>query len=313
MSGLVFIEAAFSLRPSAPSSDPLSRILNHPVLWLLQQPLFWAVLGVLVGPFLFYRGFRLLRLKRLVLDTPRSKVRAAALGEVEVVGKASGPYTLVSPLRKTDCFYYRVVVRVHNGRTVIDEMCVPVFLDDGTGQVMIDPRGADLQFDGFSGDNSAYLNHVVARHGFSGQEVQWAKEYCIEPGSSLFVLGTLRENPWAGKAADTNASELTRIGPFVSEAEADLLRREAFEFLDPAVPSGATLAGGQEFDLYPPAILMKGPSPFVISNRSYREVVSKLHWKSVLYIWGGPLWALAGLWEILTHVKAWGWPAGISN
>ena len=310
MPRLVFSLAAFFLRPWGPGSDPLSRILNHPILWPLRQPLFWAILGVLVGPYLFYRGFRLLRLKRLVLDIPRSKVRAAALGAIEVVGKASGPYTLVSPLRKTDCFYYRLVVRLHSGRTVIDERCVPVFLDDGTGQVMIDPRDAELQFEGFSGDNSSYLDHVVSRHGFSGQDVQWAKEYCIEPGDPLFVLGTLRENPWAGKTAD--ASSLTRIGPFVSEAEADLLRREAFESLDPTVPSGVTLAGAQTFDLYPPAILMKGASPFVISNRSYRDVVGKLNWKSVLYIWGGPLMALAGLWEILAHVKALGW-LGIST
>jgi hypothetical protein len=273
------------------------------VLWLLQQPLFWAVLGVLVGPYLFYRGFRLLRLKRLVLDTPRSKVRAAALGAVEVAGEVCGPYTLVSPLRETDCFYYRVVARLQGGHTVVDEMCAPVFLDDGTGQVMIDPRGADLQFESSSGDRNAYLDHVLARHGYPGQPVQSLKEYCIAPGDPLFVLGTLCENPWAGKAADANADELTRIGPFVSEAEADLLRREAFAFLDPTVPSGATVAGAQKFDLYPPAILMKGTSPFVISNRSYREVVSKLSWKSVLYIWGGPLWALAGLWEILSHVK----------
>jgi hypothetical protein len=301
MPGLVFSVAAFILRPSGPRADPFSRSLDNPILWLLGQPLFWGVLGVLLGPYLFYRGFRLLRLKRLVLDIPRSKVRAAALGAVEVVGKVSGPYTLVSPLREADCFYYRVVVRLQGGHTVVDEMCAPVFLDDGTGQVMIDPHGADLQFESFSGDNNTYLAHVVARHGCPGQPVQWAKEYCIAPGDPLFVLGTLRENPWAGKAADS--STLSRIGPFVGEAEADLLRREAFASLDPTVPSGAALEGAQKFDLYPPAILMKGASPFVISNHSYREVVSKLSWKSVLYIWGGPLWALAGLWEILGHVK----------
>lgn len=302
MPGLVCSVAAFILRTSGPRADPFSRSLDNPILWLLEQPIFWSVLGVLIGPYLFYRGFRLLRLKRLVQDIPRSKVRAAALGPVEVVGKVSGPYTLVSPLREADCFYYRVVARLQGGHTVMDEMCAPVFLDDGTGQVMIDPRGAELQFESSTGDNNAYLAHVLARHGFPGQPVQSLKEYCLAPGDPLFVLGTLRENPWAGKAAG-GSSEFTRIGPFVSEAEADVLRREAFASLDPTVPSGATVDGAQEFDLYPPAILMKGASPFVISNHSYREVVSQLSWKSVLCIWGGALWALAGLWEILRHVK----------
>jgi hypothetical protein len=301
MPGLVFSVAAFLLPSSGPRSDPFLRSLDNPILWLLEQPLFWAVLGVLIGPYLFCRGFRLLRLKRIVLDTPRSKVRAAALGPVEVVGKVSGPYTLVSPLREMDCFYYRVVARLQGGHTVVDEMCAPVFLDDGTGQVMIDPRGAELQFESSTGDNNAYLAHVLARHGFPGQPVQSLKEYCLAPGDPLFVLGTLCENPWAGKTA-VGGSEFTRIGPFVSEAEADVLRREAFAFLDPNAPSGAAVAGAQEFNLYPATILMKGRSPFVISNHSYREVVSKLSWKSVLYIWGGPLWALAGLWEILRHM-----------
>lgn len=301
MPALVFSVAAFLLPSSGPRPDPFSRSLDNPILWLLEQPLFWAVLGVLIGPYLFYRGFRLLRLKRLVLDTPRSKVRAAALGPVEVVGKVSGPYTLVSPLREMDCLYYRVVARLQGGHTVVDEMCAPVFLDDGTGQVMIDPRGAELQFESSTGDNNAYLAHVLARHGFPGQPVQSLKEYCLAPGDPLFVLGTLRENPWAGKGSGTS-SEFTRIGPFVSEAEADVLRREAFAFLDPNAPSGVTVAGTQKFDLYPATILMQGNAPFVISSRSYREVVSKLSWKSVLYIWGGPLWALAGLWEIFRHV-----------
>jgi hypothetical protein len=292
----------FFLRPSGRGSDSPLKILD-PILWLLQQPLHWAILGVLVGPYLFYRGFRLLQLKRLVMDIPQSKVRAAALGAVEVAGKASGPYTLVSPLHKTDCLFYRLLVRVQSGHTVTDEMCAPLFLDDGTGVVMIDPQGAEIQFEGAAGESNDYLDHVLARHGYPGQPVQSLKEYCISPGDPLFVLGTLCENPWAGKSADASSNELTRIGPFVSEGEADLLRREAFAFLDPSVPSGTTVAGAQKFDLYPPAILMKGESPFVISNRSYREVVSKLSWRSVLYIWGGPLWALAGLWEILRRVR----------
>jgi hypothetical protein len=85
----------------------MSRILT----WLLSQPLFWAVVGVVFGPYFFLRGFALLRRKRLKMDIPRSTVRAAALGDVEVSGKAVGPYTVIAPLSHSDCLYYRVTHR----------------------------------------------------------------------------------------------------------------------------------------------------------------------------------------------------------
>jgi hypothetical protein len=54
------------------------------------------------------------------------------------------------------------------------------------------------------------------------------------------------------------------------------------------------------FNLYPPTILLRGETPFVISTRSQQEVVSDLAWKSVLFIWGGPLWTLWALWKLLS-------------
>ncbi len=286
---------AIATKHTDPSGDPL-----RPFLWMLSQPLFWAALGVVVGPYLFYRGFRLFQRKRLILDIPRSSVRAAAIGAVEVSGKAVGPYTLVSPLSSRDCLYYRVVIRVFRQKRsspIIDEVCAPLFVDDGTGELMIYPAGAEMQWAGTTGDSGEYLTHVLARHGCERHDLVDAQEYCIAPEDNIFVLGTLRENPWATK--DPGASSLSRIGPgFVSLDEADLLRREAFTCLNPNLPSGA--AQGREFNLYPPTILLRGENPFVISTRSQREVVSDLGWNSFLFIWGGPLWTLWSLWKLLS-------------
>ncbi len=95
---------------------------------------------------------------------------------------------------------------------------------------------------------------------------------------------------------------MSRIGPgFVGADEADLIRREAYPYLDPKLPAGAVLAAPNVFDLHPPVILMKGDGPFVISTDSPRELAAKLNLKSALYIWGGPIAALWGLWEILSH------------
>ena len=98
-----------------------------------------ASAGLVLGVYFFYQGFRLLQRKQFILNTPRSSVGAAALGPVEVTGKATGPYTLISPLSLADCFYYRLVVtygeeRKRKHRAVIEEFG-PLFLDAGTGPV----------------------------------------------------------------------------------------------------------------------------------------------------------------------------------
>ncbi len=80
-----------------------------------------------------------------------------------------------------------------------------------------------------------------------------------------------------------------------------MLRRDLFPFPDPNLPAGEAPDTAREFDLHPPTILMKGKGPFLISTDSQREVLTKLSWKSLLYIWGGPLWMLWAVWELLVN------------
>jgi hypothetical protein len=95
---------------------------------------------------------------------------------------------------------------------------------------------------------------------------------------------------------------LSRIGPgFVGLGEAELIRREAYPYLNPKLPSGVVVASPDNFDFHPPVILMKGAGPFIISCDSQHEIVARLNLKSLLYIWGGPVAALWGFWEILSR------------
>jgi hypothetical protein len=274
------------------------------LIWLLSQPLLWGALGVTLGPYFFWRGFLLLQRKHLIMDTPRSTIRAAALGRVEIAGRVVGPYTLVAPLSHRDCLYYRLVIESNpqgDLRNSIHEMCAPMFLDDGTGTLMIFPHGSELLLPP-SSERSEYGKLALTLTRYSEGTPEFAQEYSIKPEDTIFVLGTLRENPWAKKDPIVECNELSRIGPgFVGEGEADLLRREAYPYLNPKLPSGATVASPDEFDFHPPVILMQGEGPFIISNDSQRDLVAKLNLKSFLYIWGGPAAALWGLWEILNH------------
>ena len=69
-----------------------------------------SAVAIAGGLYFFIRGFRLLSRKRLVLNTPASKIRSASLGLVEVSGRATGPYSLPAPITGSPCYLYRTIV-----------------------------------------------------------------------------------------------------------------------------------------------------------------------------------------------------------
>jgi hypothetical protein len=176
---------------------------------------FLAAIGVFVGVYLFYRGFRLLQRKRLILNTPASKIRSAAMGLVEVNGLAAGPYTMMAPVTGVPCYYYRTMAwqwqqRGKNSEwvQVADEsLHVPFFLDDNTGRVLVDPQGAEMDIhrdfhDEFSTslfssslEMPSNISSFLARNGVSADKKIKIDEYCIKPKNALFILGTLAQNP----------------------------------------------------------------------------------------------------------------------
>jgi E3 ubiquitin ligase len=173
----------------------------------------WAGIGFIGGLVLFYRGFRLLQRKRLILNTPTSKIRSASLGLVEVNGLAVGPYTIPAPVTARPCFYYRTRAweyrqagKKKEWRLVADEnLHVPFYLDDNTGQLLIDPQGADMDihrdFYEEYGNSLFYgkemppnVRAFLVRHGATGDHKVRVEERCIKPKNALYILGTLAEN-----------------------------------------------------------------------------------------------------------------------
>ena len=175
----------------------------------------WCVLGLCAGIGLFFYGFCLLRRRHLILDTPFSKIRSAAMGMVEISGLAVGPYTMVAPITERECFYFRTLVwewkqQGKNKQWVkVAGECLhlPFFVDDNTGRMLIDPRGADLDLhrdfeqefsDSFFTTKEPAPSNVrafLARHGVMTNNKIKVEEFCIKPKNSLFILGTLTDNP----------------------------------------------------------------------------------------------------------------------
>jgi hypothetical protein len=179
------------------------------------RPIVWCAIGFCAGLYLFFNGFRLLQRRHLILNTPVSKIRSASMGMVELSGLAAGPYTVIAPITERPCYYYRTVVWEwkRRGRSnawvkvAAECMHAAFFLDDNTGKVMIDPRGAELDLhrdfqqefcDSFFTTKEEVPPNVrtlLARHGISTSNKIKVEEFCIKPKNSLFVLGTLGENP----------------------------------------------------------------------------------------------------------------------
>ena len=177
--------------------------------------LFWCAVGFSAGIYLFFHGFQLLGRRRLILDTPQSKIRSASLGLVEISGLAVGPYTMIAPITARPCYYFRTTVWEwkQNGKSkqwikvAAECMHVPFFVDDNTGRMMVDPRGAELELhrdfqqefcDSFFTSKDPVPDNVrtfLTRHGIATNSKIKVEEFCIKPKNSLFILGTLAENP----------------------------------------------------------------------------------------------------------------------
>ncbi len=175
----------------------------------------WAVVGAGAGIYLFFRGFGLLRRKRLILDTPSSKIRSASMGLVELSGLAVGPYTLPAPITGVPCYFYRTLAWQwkQSGKSsswvkVAEEsLHVPFYLDDTTGRVLVDPQGAEMNIhrdfhEEFSNsvfssslEVPANISNFLSRHGVETDKKIKVEEYCIKVKNFLFILGTLAENP----------------------------------------------------------------------------------------------------------------------
>jgi hypothetical protein len=177
---------------------------------------FWivAAIGTCVGMYLFVSGFGMLARKRLILNTPVSKVRSASIGLVEVNGLAVGPYVINAPITGLPCFYYRTVVwqlkrpgKNNNWQQIVDEsLHLPFYLEDDTGRLLVNPQGAEMEihrdfhdeFNGsvfFSSDLvPENVRNFLMAHGVSNDQRIRIDEYCIKPKNALFILGTLAGN-----------------------------------------------------------------------------------------------------------------------
>ena len=190
-------------------------IIPSAIILLINQLAIASLIGIGAGLYFFVRGFRLLARKRLLLNTPTSKIRSASMGLVEISGLAAGPYTVPAPITGKACYLYRTTgwqkseSGKHNDWVKVAEetLHVPFFLDDGTGKLLVDPHEAELdlhrdfreEYDGsfFSTRDQVpmEIRKFLERNGVTPRRHIRIEEYAIKPKNALFIFGTLGENP----------------------------------------------------------------------------------------------------------------------
>jgi hypothetical protein len=260
---------------------------------------FWATLAVVAGPVLFVRGFRALRLRRLMQNTPTSRIRSMAMGLVEVVGAVESRSAVTAPFSGRPCAYWEVDVAVQGPRrnawkTVHREQSgQPFFLRDETGVALVYPHGAECRT-GFGVAEECLgisLPPVYARYLADrglGMRHLWRlgamrfRERVIEERQRVYVLGTAMPRSQAVTIGEAEALQATGTDGWGARR----LRDTDAEVV-------ATVRKGEH------------EPTFVISQDSERALTLMTGLQAVGLLVGGPVLALIGLVYLLEVLSRW--------
>lgn len=239
--------------------------------------LFYLAAGILGGLGLFVYGWMLRQRKQLIESIPTSTIRSLALGLVEISGHAQPEERLLSsPFSGVPCVFYSYAVeeQVGSGKQIRWETIAkgaseePFFVSDTTGRVLVVPLGAEL----------------------------------ILPDERIY------RTDWLGALPPTTIAGLNRLGISTERwiGNKTLRCRESFIHPEESVyvlgtaheqPSANELVENS-------ARLYIGSSrdhEFIISDRSEKDLLSRLRWQVLAYGAGGLALAAACVTIIFTH------------
>jgi len=189
----------------------------------------YATIGFFVGIYFFFKGFKWLKQKKTIENIPTSKIRSIAMGLVEIFGKIipAKKQTIVSPFSNKKCVYYKYTIEEYRktGKSSHwvtvkkNEQSVPFYLKDNTGKVLVDPTNAKIEIPKDFEYNShlmrnppitvkKFLSQNKLSHSFLGlNKTMRYREYFIEPGEELYVMGTAGDNPYVENTTSTKNEE----------------------------------------------------------------------------------------------------------
>lgn len=227
------------------------------------QPFFYLAAGALGGLGLCVYGWILRQRKRLIESIPTSTIRSLALGLVEIEGLTQPEEGLLSsPFSEVPCVFYSYAVeeRVGSGKHARWETVAkgtseqPFFVRDTTGRVLVVPLDAEL----------------------------------ILPDERTY------RNDWLGELPPTALAGLNRLGVSTNRWIGNKTLRCRETFIQPeewvyVLGTAQEQPGAKEL-VENSARLYIGSSrdhEFIISDRSEKDLLSRLGWQVLAYEVGG--------------------------
>jgi hypothetical protein len=293
----------------------------------------WLAVGALpAGLLLMIHGLILFDRKRRVEDVPTSRIRSAAVGPVEIHGHARAGRPLRTPFSLMPCVWYeyRLVIQetgrprslslggnllLHAGSGRNDTRTevrtgssgdVPFFVEDETGRVEVDPRGAVIEV------STGQTFHQVPFAGAAippGAKVV-AHERYIPVDYPVYVLGELRVEALEEDAARMSlAAEIRALkadpvrlaaGDRNGDGAVDALEWESLiGELRRSWQADRVTATGRTDRLR----IASGSSGgfFYITERSEKAVVGRFSRRAVLALGGGAALVLGGLFQLIRY------------
>lgn len=266
----------------------------------------FSALAAAGGPWLFYQGFRALRVQQLIRNTPTARIRSMAIGLVEVTGTLAPRSRVVAPFSGRPCVWWGVELQTLSSKSKSGsrswhtvhkaESGQPFYLRDETGVALVYPQGADCKV-GFDvaeetfglGVPQMYMDFMESR-GLGLRHV-WAlgpmrfRERRLEEGRVVYVLG--RANP---KSVARNVS-----------------------FDEDALEATGTESYGamrvRPLDQEVCAVIRRGPGDpaFLVSTTSEKAETFLYGLKAFGGLVGGPLVTVFGVWCLLELAKSGRW------
>lgn len=119
------------------------------------DPIIFSMAGIAFGIGMIFYGFNSLKKKRIIENLPSSTIRGAAVGPVEIKGKAVSSHYLASPFGRLTCSFYRYQIQEQRGSgknkswyTIASgdsNGIAPFLVQDQTGIIYVEPNGAEWE------------------------------------------------------------------------------------------------------------------------------------------------------------------------
>jgi hypothetical protein len=295
---------------------------------------FWLIVAALAAAaaYSFWYAFKAWAKNRVIEDTPTSRVRSAAQGYVEISGLSVLPANChnTAPLTKIPCAWwrYKIEERRYAGRSRSwctiqgDTSTEPFLLDDGTGQCLIDPRGAEV----FPGASDVWYGpsewpevRIPGGTGILGRladalltDKYRYTEYRLQAHEHVYAIGAFRSLGGAG-AEDTETAAANLLHEWKKNQAALLARFDtnhdgtlsAAEWEQARAAARRQVLDGRAAEVRPPSVNVLGDPmdgrAFLLAASDGETLARRFRRRAVAGI-GGFVGSCAALTWMLTHV-----------